>query len=93
MGTSPTKPGAPPVTPLGWASVSNQSFLQITIPRRADHPANLEVEVSSDLVNWHSGPGYTVEMSNNTDALVVRDASPYGPETTKRFMRLKVTSN
>lgn len=90
MGTSPTKPGAPTVTPLNWATLGDQSYLQITIPRRADHQANLEVEVSSDLVNWHSGTGYTVEVSNAADALVVRDASPYGPEIAKRFMRLKV---
>ena len=72
------------------ASVSNQSFLQITIPRRLDHQATLVVEVSSDLVNWNSGAGYTVEMSNAANALVVRDATPYGAENTKRFMRLKV---
>jgi len=53
------------------------------------------VEVSTDLVNWNSGTGYTNVVSDVTAAngqtVTVQDALP--ASTPKVFMRLRVTQN
>ena len=53
------------------------------------------VEVSSDLVNWNSGPGYTEVISSVANAggttITVQDDLP--ATTQKHFMRLRVTQN
>jgi hypothetical protein len=89
FGTPPTQPGAPPVTPVDFVSVSGQSHLRISIPRLRDRLASVTVEVSSDLVIWQSGSAATVEMSNTPELLVVRDLTAFGPGLPKRFMRIK----
>ena len=53
------------------------------------------VEVSSDLVNWQSGPGYTQELSVTAldaqrDQVFVVDLVPLSGSV-KRFIRLRVT--
>jgi len=51
------------------------------------------VEVSTDLMNWNSGAGYTQILSNvagpSGDTLTVQDTLP--TTTPKHFMRLRVT--
>ncbi len=89
FGTPPRQAGAPPHTPLEIVMASGQRYLQLSIPRRADHPATLTVEVSSDLVAWNSGPSATVTVTDTPQALVVRDLTPLGPAVVRRFMRLK----
>lgn len=89
FGTPPRQPGAPPVTPVAMVTVSGLRYLQISIPRRSDHPATLTVQVSSDLAAWDSGPSATVTVSDTPQALVVRDLTPLGPPVVRRFMRLK----
>jgi hypothetical protein len=53
------------------------------------------VEVSSDLLNWNSGSGYTQLITSVTSAtgltITVQDALPAA--TQKHFMRLRVTQN
>jgi hypothetical protein len=53
------------------------------------------VQVSPDLINWNSGPGYTQTTSSVVSAtgttITVQDASP--ATTQKHFMRLLVTQN
>ncbi len=91
FGSSPLIPNAIAPMPLSLVDVSSQKFLQISIPRRIDHPATLVVEVSSDLNQWNSGSAYTVTVENSAAALIVRDLTPYNPANPKRFMRLKAT--
>ena len=89
FGTPPRAVGAPTATPVEIVTITGQRFLQMTIPRRNDHPATLNVMVSSDLINWDAGPAFTVEVSNTPAALVVRDLTPLSPGVPQRFMRLK----
>lgn len=89
FGTPPMAAGAPPLMTTQIVTVGAQRFLQITIPRRSDHPATLSVQVSSDLTNWDEGPAFTGEVSNSPAAWVVRDLTPMDAAHPKRFMRLK----
>ena len=89
MGTPPKQAGAPTATAVEIVAVASQNFLEITIPRRIDHPATLTTQVSSDLSNWASGPTATEIVSNSPAALVVRDLTPLGSGAPQRFMRLK----
>jgi hypothetical protein len=90
FGTNPKAASPPIITPISLLEISGQRYLQITVPRRVDHAASLVVEVSSDLVNWSSGISHTQIVSNTTAALVVRDLTPFGGTTTRRFMRVRV---
>ena len=89
FGTSPLQAGAPTATPVEIVTLAGQRFLQITIPRRSDHPAELTVEVSSDLTKWDAGPAATEVVSDTPAALVVRDLTPLDDATPQRFMRLR----
>jgi len=89
FGTSPEQAGPPPATPVQIVTVAGQRFLQVSIPRRSDHPALLTVQVSPDLANWSDGPAATVVVEDSLSALVVRDLTPLGGTAPQRFMRLK----
>ncbi|MES2658522.1 MAG: hypothetical protein V4689_07885 [Verrucomicrobiota bacterium] len=90
FGTSPTQAGAPTPTPVSFVEISGQQYLQISIPRLRNRLANVVVEVSTDLVIWNSGTSYTVEISNTSEAIVVRDLLPSGPGLPERFLRARV---
>ncbi len=63
--------------------------LTFTIPRNPEAGAvGLVVEVSADLVDWHSGDEHLEVVSNDAALLVVRDRNPEGASS--RFMRLRV---
>jgi hypothetical protein len=89
FGTLPKTANTPVATPSSFLELSGQRYLQISIPRRRDHPATLVVEVSSDLAIWNSGASHTQVVSDDASALVVRDLTPIGPASPKRFMRLR----
>ncbi|MEO8617474.1 MAG: hypothetical protein ABI600_20250 [Luteolibacter sp.] len=89
FGTAPKTSNAATATPLSLVDISGQKYLQITIPRRIDHPANLIVQVSIDLNQWNSGASYTVVVADTASALIVRDLTPFDSASPKRFMRLK----
>jgi hypothetical protein len=71
---------------------SNQKYLAITVRK---NPAAVGItcliEVSSDFVNWNTGSGNTVVVSETAETLIVRDSTPIDGST-RRFLRLKVTS-
>jgi len=92
FGTSPAKADKSPNMPLQLVKSGSDEFLQVTIPRRSDHTAKLTVEVSSDLVNWYSGTGQTVTVSDSPSGWVVRDLEPHRPDRPKRFVRVKAES-
>jgi hypothetical protein len=85
FGTPPKTAGAPAATPVALVG----GHLQITIPRRSDHPAALTVEVSSDMADWDSGASHTQTVSDGPAALVVRDLTPLDTDHPKRFIRLR----
>jgi hypothetical protein len=85
FGTPPRAVNAPVSTPVSLVA----GHLQITIPRRIDHPVNLVVEVSNNLQTWNSGPAHTETVSDTLSALVVRDLTPFGGANPKRFIRLR----
>lgn len=90
FGTSPTMPGAATITPVSMVEISSQRYLQISVPRLRDRLATVVVEVSGDLVTWNSGAAHTVEVSNTATELIVRDLTPSGPGSPRRFMRARV---
>lgn len=90
LGTSPKQPN-PPI-PFSIVADGGSRYLQLSVPRRSDRPANLVVEVSADLKNWFSGPSNTLEVANTASSLVVRDLTPMAPPNTKRFIRLRGSS-
>ena len=87
FGTPPKTPGPPVATPVALASGS----LQISIPRRSDHVADLTAEVSSDLALWQSGPAHTNVIDENPSSLIVRDLTPLDTAHPRRFIRLKAS--
>lgn len=71
-------------------SVTDQSYLTLTVPRRMRRSdVNYVVQVSSDMGTWNSGAGHTVVVQDTETQLVVRDALPM-TSLTKRFIRLAV---
>ena len=90
-GTSPLSRNPSPIAPEALASLSGEKYLQLTIPRRADRPATLIVEVSENLSVWNSGTGHTATVSSSTTSLTVRDLIPVSPAAPKRFIRLRVS--
>ncbi len=88
FGLPPLQAGAGPLTPVEIVERTGERYLQMTIPRRMDHPATLTVQVGPDLINWTSGATATTVVLDTPSGLVVRDLTPLGPGTPRRFMRL-----
>jgi hypothetical protein len=90
--------GAPSSSDCGILPVAsivtdgNQNYLALTVQK---NPAVIGitclVEVSGDLVDWNTGTGHTVVVSETADTLIVRDSTPMGGSIS-RFLRLKVAS-
>lgn len=85
FGTPPRSPNAAVPTTIHLVA----GHPTITIPRRADHAAILNVEVSDDLIHWYSGPGFTEVVMDSVSSLVVRHVAAQAPGTPKRFMRVR----
>jgi hypothetical protein len=69
--------------------VRDRKYACITIPRDANgEPGQESVEVSSNLVDWFSGPNHTKVLKDTAELLKVRDKTPMEPGN-KRFIRLK----
>lgn len=81
----------PPSMPLDWVQIAGQRFLTVSIPRNGWRHATLEVEVSSDLRRWNSGPSHTATIAESPEEWIVRDLSPVSPVTPMRFLRLKAS--
>lgn len=88
FGTAPNLAGSAAAVTGEWVFAGGASWFQIRIPRRRDHPAELVVEISTDLRTWNSGPTLTQVVEDGPRHLVVRDL---GSSTTggPRFMRLR----
>jgi hypothetical protein len=89
FGTAPDVAGGNPAMPMSLKEVAGQKFLEISIPRLRNRLMSTTVEVSDDLKTWKSGATTTAVVSSTDSTLVVRDLTPIGSGTPRRFMRLK----
>jgi hypothetical protein len=92
LGLNPNTPVTAGQLPSGSIQTNaGQGYLTLTVNRTAD-PADVTavVQVSGDLVNWFSGPGNTVTLTNTPTQLVVQDSVPLS-QFIARFIRLTVT--
>lgn len=89
FGTPPNTANPSVTTTASIVTIGNGKFLQINIPRRQDHLADLSVEVSEDLLHWRSGPAETSVIQNDTQALVVRSLIPLDAIHPRQFLRLR----
>ncbi len=88
-GTDPT----PPAT-MATVSINGQNYLSLSYERFKDATdIRCLVEVSSDMLIWHSGQPATRQVSiidhGDTETVTVRDATPFS-SAAQRFIRLKV---
>jgi hypothetical protein len=90
FGMDPRENGVPPHTPVGKMEIGGAEFLKISIPRNSMNLTEMEVEVSSDLQNWHRGPAFLEVVHDNPHEWVVRDKTPFSETGGKRYMRVKV---
>ena len=91
FGLDPLKPDTLPPTSTGVATLGNERFLRIGIPRRADRPASLVVQLSTNLTTWSSGPAHTVVESSTPSLLTVRSLVPIDETTPKQFLRTGIS--
>ena len=79
---SPTNRGIVTVT----KSSDGSKYLALTVDKSATRRRT--VEVSSNLMEWFSGPDYTTTLLDNNSVLRVRDLTPL-QQGEKRYIRLK----
>jgi len=93
LGVLPTEHATPDQYPSGSLTQDGtDTYLTLTVPRHTQHyDVDSVVEVSDDLVTWHSDWGDTVVLRDDASALVVRDATPSAAGA-HRFMRFKVVA-
>jgi len=91
FGMLPLTPDAVPPTITLFSTVGDQRFLQITIPRRADRPAALSVEVSDNLTHWSAGSAFTQQVSSGPAFLTVRSLVQEDDATPRHFMRTAIS--
>lgn len=86
--------GTPPLTPSKPPAIRHELQAGIPhfyIPRRADRNAILTIEVSADLLTWHSAPEQVEVVSSTAWNIHARGLPPTGLIDTNRFMRLRVS--
>ncbi|RYD23531.1 MAG: hypothetical protein EOP88_03825 [Verrucomicrobiaceae bacterium] len=91
FGLDPRRPDTLPPTLTEVATLGNERFLRIGIPRRADRLASLVVQVSPNLTSWSSGPAYTLVDSSAPSLLTVRSLVPIDGTTPRQFMRTGIS--
>ncbi len=93
LGVLPNELARPDQYPAGSLTQDGgDSYLTLTVPRRAKHSdvASI-VEVSDDMVTWHSDWGDTVVLRDDESTLVVSDTTPTSAAA-RRFIRFKVVA-
>lgn len=91
LGTSPTDAGEAPEILMEIVEVDGMDYLQVRVPRRIDREAMVVVEVSGNLTDWDSGPGFTTVVSEAADLLLVRDLTSKAESGGRRFARVRVS--
>jgi hypothetical protein len=86
--------GGNPILPQGptIACAVEGGYLTLTVNRLSVMPSDVSwrAEVSSDLVDWQSGPSLTSTLIDNASTLKVRDNAP-STDGTRRFLRLRLS--
>lgn len=86
LGLDPRVVATPAQRPL--ATFDHDLHLTLTLPRNPDAThLQFTVQVSSDLITWHSGPDHTTVLESTPDRLVARDRVTM-LDSPRRFMRL-----
>lgn len=91
FGTPPKEAGPPSSTTVEVVNDGGSNYLQMTIPRRIDRPAILDVELSTDLIKWDPAGDQISTVSSTPEALVVRYLTPVGPQVPRLFMRVRIS--
>ena len=91
FGTDPRSVRAVPAPQVDLVTLGGDRFLRMSVPRRREHPAQLVVEVSSDLGVWNAGPLHTEIVLDGVSELVARDRLAWSPLAPARFIRLRAT--
>lgn len=93
---SPAMPaGAPDPRPAiaGSIVIDGRKHLTLTLPKSGSGaPFRPVIEVSSNLVDWFSGPRHTTVIADNERFLMVRDNTPVTPGR-KRHIRVMPASH
>ena len=93
FGTDPLVPGGRPQFEQGLFETGGETFRTLRIPRLADRLAEIEVQVSEDLVAWQGEDenGEVIEiLENEAGFLLVRDLEPVASHPV-RFYRLRIS--
>lgn len=72
----------------GSVSIGGERYRSLTLENRDGSHEAADVEVSSNLVDWFSGPRHTTVIRDSGGVLKVRDNTPLA-EGTKRHIRLR----
>ena len=92
LGSKPTQPISRAQRPFATRTpgTGTEQYFTLNVPRRTRRSdVSTDVEISDNLADWNSGPGYTVTVEDRDDLLIVRDALPIGTGP-NRSMRLRV---
>jgi hypothetical protein len=93
LGLDPNRASVDGLPSISWTEIDSQKYLTLTVTKSsAASDLNFKVGVSSDLSTWLSGDTHTKILENTSTLLRVRDKTPLS-SSTKRFMRLEVTSS
>lgn len=79
-------PSTPAVTTA--TAEDGSKYLVLTVRKSSGGPGWQTVEVSSDLLDWYSGPAHTTTLTDSATILSVRDNTPL-TQGEKRYIRLK----
>lgn len=91
FGTNPQSAVSRTLPTTSTTNSSNQNYLTLTVAKNISATdLTYTIEVSSDLIQWDSGPDYTTVITNTSSSLIVRDNIPM-TSNARRFIRLKVS--
>jgi alpha-L-arabinofuranosidase len=92
LGLSARTPGSSGLPHSGSTPLNGKSYLTLSFTDlSALSDINYNVQVSSDLRNWMSGPQYTLRIDNGTTSTATYRDLTAMQDAPRRFMRLSLT--
>ncbi len=91
LGLDPQTPATTGLPVTGKTSISGKTYQTITFTKqRALTDVTYDIQVSTNMTTWQSGPSFTVRMDNgSTDTAIYRDVIAI-EDAPRRFLRLNV---